>query len=155
MEPAASATGFAWLYWTAAALAALVLIAAFWVARKGARIPGEHVFRASRFSTGNRLLPAQVMISRDSITLYQPQWIGKIENSIHIAHVSSIKIDTNLLFSDVLIETTGGHHPIVCHGHTKGDALKIKKLIETLQSERYQKGDTTKSQTGSDQIPIA
>ena len=146
MEPAASAPDFAWLYWTAAALAAIVLLAAFWVARKGARIPGDHVFKASRLSRGNRLLPAQVMISRDSITLYQPQWIGRIENSIHIAHVSSIKIDTNLLFSDVLIETTGGHHPIVCHGHTKSDAVKIKQLIEKLQSERYQKGDLTTSQ---------
>ena len=41
--------------------------------------------------------------------MLQPQWIGKREESIHIAHVSSIKIDTNVIFSDVLIETTGGH----------------------------------------------
>ena len=41
-----------------------------------------------------------------------------------MAHVSSIKIDTNILFSDVVIETTGGHNPIVCHGHTKGDAVE-------------------------------
>ena len=102
---------------------------------------GEHVFKASRLSRGNRLLPAQVAITPDSITLYQPQWIGKIENSIHIAHVSSIKIDTNLVFSDVLIETTGGHHPIICHGHTKSDAVKIKQLVEKLQSERYAKTD--------------
>ena len=25
-----------------------------------------------------------------------------------------------LIFSDVFIETTGGHNPIVCHGHTQG-----------------------------------
>jgi hypothetical protein len=130
-----------WLYWAAAAIAALVLLALWIVVRKGRRMPGEHVFRASRLSRGNRLLPAQVAITKDSITLYQPQWIGKLENSIHIAHVSSIKIDTNLIFSDVLIETTGGHHPIVCHGHTKGDAVKIKQLVERLQSERYGRVD--------------
>jgi hypothetical protein len=126
-----------WLYWTAAVLIAVVAIAVWIVLRKGRRIAGTHVFRASRLSRGNRLLPAQVSITEDSITLYQPQWIGRIENSIHIAHVSSIKIDTNLIFSDVLIETTGGHHPIVCHGHTKGDAVKIKQIVERLQSERY------------------
>ena len=104
-------------------------------------MPGDHVFQASRLSRGNRILPAQVAITPDSITLYQPQWIGKIEKSIHIAHVSSIKIDTNLIFSDVLIETTGGHHPIVCHGHTKGDAVKMKQLIEKHQSERYGEKD--------------
>jgi hypothetical protein len=41
------------------------------------------------------------------------------------------------VFSNVFIETTGGHNPIVCHGHTKGDAVKIKQIVERYQSERY------------------
>ena len=139
METAAATTAVTWLYWIIAGLVGVLAIFGLVVLRKGRRLPGEHVFQASRLSRGNRLLPAQVAITQDSITLYQPQWIGKIENSIHIAHVSSIKIDTNLLFSDVLIETTGGHHPIVCHGHTKGDAVEMKRLVEKLQSERYAK----------------
>lgn len=139
MDTAASSPDLAWLYWLAAGVVFVIAIFVWILVRKGGRMPGDHVFRASRLSRGNRLLPAQVAITRDSITLYQPQWIGKIENSIHIAHVSSIKIDTNLIFSDVLIETTGGHHPIVCHGHTKGDAIKMKQLIEQHQSERYAK----------------
>ena len=111
-----------------------------WIARpQGPPLPGEHVFRASRWSRGNRLLPAQVAITPESITLYQPQWIGKLEESIHMSHVSSIKIDTDLLFSDVFIETTGGHNPIVCHGHTKGDAIKMKKMIEEFQSGYFRK----------------
>jgi hypothetical protein len=137
MDTAASSLDFAWLYWLVGGLVFVIAIFVLVVIRKGRRMPGDHVFQASRFSRGNRLLPAQVAITQDSITLYQPQWIGKIEESIHIAHVSSIKIDTNLMFSDVLIETTGGHHPIVCHGHTKGDAVKMKQLVEKLQSERY------------------
>ena len=115
------------------AIAIVVLVVALFllvVWSKGKRQPGQHVFRASRWSRGNRLLPAQVAITSESITLYQPQWIGKMEESIHMAHVSSIKIDTDLLFSDVFIETTGGHNPIVCHGHTKGDAVEMKRLIE-------------------------
>jgi hypothetical protein len=51
--------------------------------------------------------------------------------------VSSIKIDTNLLFSSVVIESTGGHHPIVCQGHTKGDAIKMKQIVEQYQTERF------------------
>ena len=139
MDTAASSPDLAWLYWLAGGLVFVVAVFVLVVIRKGRRIPGDHVFQASRLSRGNRLLPAQVAITADSITLYQPQWVGKIEESIHIAHVSSIKIDTNLMFSDVLIETTGGHHPIVCHGHTKGDAVKMKQLVEKLQSERYAK----------------
>jgi hypothetical protein len=139
MDTAASSPDLAWLYWLVGGLVVVIAVFVWVVAQKGRRLPGDHVFKASRLSRGNRLLPAQVAITPDSITLYQPQWIGRIENSIHIAHVSSIKIDTNLVFSDVLIETTGGHHPIMCHGHTKGDAVKIKQLVEKLQSERYAK----------------
>jgi hypothetical protein len=133
--------GMTWLYWIAAAFVLVFVLVVVTIVRKSRRLPGEHVFRASRISRGNRLLPAQVVVTRDSITLYQPEWIGKQEESIHISHVSSIKIDTNLIFSDVLIETTGGHHPIVCHGHTKGDAIRMKKIIETFQSERFGSGE--------------
>jgi hypothetical protein len=126
-----------WIYTAVAVMAAIVALALLIVWRKGHKRPGPHVFRASRWSRGNHLLPAQVIITQDSITMYQPQWIGKIEESIHLAHVSSIKIDTNLIFSDVFIETTGGRNPIVCHGHTKGDAVEMKRVIEQFQSERY------------------
>jgi hypothetical protein len=107
---------------------------------KGRKLPGEHVYRASRWSRGNRLLPPQVVITRDSITLYQPQWIGKMEESIHMAHVSSIKIDTNLVFSNVFIETSGGRDPIICHGHYQRDAIEMKRVIEEFQSQRYGAG---------------
>ena len=127
------------LYWILAALAALALIVVLYVLRKGRRLPGEHVFRASRLSRGNRLFPAQVVITPTSLSHFHPQWIGKLEESIHMAHVSSIKIDTHILFSDVVIESTGGHNPIVCHGHTKGDAVEMKKTIEGYQSEYYKK----------------
>jgi hypothetical protein len=143
MDAAPSSTDLTWLYWTAAALTTLVVLFVAVIVRKGRRLAGEHVFRANRLSRGNRLLPAQVVITRDSITLYQPQWIGRMEESIHMSHVSSIKIDTNLVFSDVFIETTGGHNPIVCHGHTKGDAVKMKQIIEKYQSERFGRGTKT------------
>ncbi len=57
-----------------------------------------------------------------------------------MAHVSSVKIDTGLLFSDVLIETSGGSHPIRCHGHRKGDAVQMKALIERYQTDYYTAG---------------
>jgi hypothetical protein len=117
----------------------LALIVVLWVWLKGRPRPGEHVFRARRISQGNRLFPSQVIITPTSITLYKPQWIGRVEQSIHPAHVASIKIDTNILFSDVLIETSGGEHPVVCHGHSKSDAVRMKELIEQLQTQHYRR----------------
>lgn len=128
-------------YWVIAAAAALALIAIviLWVWVRGRPRSGEHVFRARRISQGNRLFPSQVIITPTSVTLYKPQWIGRVEQSIHPAHVASIKIDTNILFSDVLIETSGGEHPVVCHGHSKSDALRMKALIEQLQTQHYRR----------------
>lgn len=117
--------------------AALVVLLVWYVFWKGRPLPGEHVFRASRLSQGNRIFPTQVVITPSSVTHYTPQWVGKLEESIHMSHVASIKIDTNLMFSDVFIETTGGHNPVVCHGHSKSDAVKMKRLIEEHQSVFY------------------
>jgi hypothetical protein len=125
------------LFVVLAAIAAALLLVAFVILRKGRKRDGTHVFRASRLSRGNRIFPAQVIVSPTNITHFHPQLIGKMEESIHIAHVSSIKIDTNLMFSDVYIETTGGEKPIVCYGHTKGDAVELKKVVEEYQTNYY------------------
>jgi hypothetical protein len=126
-----------WVRIAIVAAAALALAAVWFVLRKGRARPGDFVFRASRLSRGNRLFPAQVVVTPETITHLHPQLIGRVEESIHIAHVSSIRIDTNLLFADIYIETTGGEKPIVCYGHTKGDAIRMKQTIEQFQSKYY------------------
>ena len=125
------------LWLIAAAAAALALVVGLWVWQKGRPFAPGDVFRASRLSSGNHLFPTQVLISSASVVQYTPRWIGKQEETIHMAHVSSVKIDTGLMFSDVLIETSGGSHPIGCHGHKKGDAVKMKALIERYQTDYY------------------
>ena len=126
-----------YLWWTLAAAVAALVVVALWVWRKGRPFAPGDVFRASRWSAGNHLFPTQVLITPTSVVQYTPRWIGKQEESIHIAHVASVKIDTHLLFSDVLIETSGGSDPIVCHGHRKIDAVRIKDLIERYQTEQF------------------
>ena len=123
----------------AGALLAVVVGFAWWLFRKSRRIEGDHVFVASRLSRGNRLFPTQVKITPATIVHYTPQWVGRLEQSINIAHVSSVKVDTDLLFAHVIIETTGGHNAIHCRGHHKRDALAIKQLIERFQTEYYRK----------------
>jgi len=125
------------LAWTAAALAALALVFLFIVWKKGRPFASGDVFRASRLSSGNRLFPTQVAISPTSVVHFTPEWFGRLEHSMHMAHVASVRIDTNLMFSDLYIETTGGASPIKCHGHRKGDAVRMKELIEKYQTEYY------------------
>jgi hypothetical protein len=124
----------------AAALLVVLALPAFVVWRKGRPALAGEVFRASRLSGGNRVFPTQVIVTPHSVIHYTPQWIGRHEHSIHIAHVSSVRIDTGLMFSDVVIETTGGAGAIQCRGHRKGDAIRIKQLIEQFQSAYYRAG---------------
>jgi hypothetical protein len=37
----------------------------------------------------------------------------------------------------VMIESSGGASPVRCHGHSKRDAVEMKRLIEQFQSEYY------------------
>jgi hypothetical protein len=127
----------AWAIAIAVTLAAAVIL---WVWRKGRPFAQGDVFRASRLSAGNHLFPTQVLISPASVVQFTPRWIGRQEETIHMAHVSSVKIDTGMLLSNVLIETSGGSHPIRCHGHHKRDANAMKQLIERYQTDYYQKG---------------
>jgi hypothetical protein len=115
-----------------AAIAGLVLLFVWF---KGRRLPGDHVFRASRFSRGNLWFPTQVSVTPMSVIHYTPELFGGREHSMHISHVASVVIDRNLFFSDVLIESSGGTSPVRCHGHRKADAVELKRLIEQYQSE--------------------
>ena len=119
----------------------LVLVALpvlyFWY--KGRPFSTGDVFRASRFSRGNRFFPTQVLITPSSIVHFTPEPFGKREQSIHIAHISSVSIDTDLMFSDVIIETSGGATPVRCHGHHKKDAVRMKALIEHYQTAYYRR----------------
>ena len=126
-----------WLTWTIAVI--LVVLAGFivWVWRKGRPFASGDVFRASRISKGNHLLPTQVLITPTSVVQHTPRWIGRQQETIHMAHIASVKVETGVLLSNVMIETSGGASPIVCHGHRKGDAVRMQNLIERYQSEYY------------------
>jgi hypothetical protein len=117
----------------------LVLLLTFlmWVVFRNLPFADGDVFRASRLSRGNRLFPTQVAVTPTSVVHYTPRWIGAHEQSIHIAHIASIRVDSNMLFADVFIETTGGTGGIRCSGHHKSDADRMKHLIERYQSEYY------------------
>ena len=124
---------------TIAATVVLAAVMIFWVWRKGRPFAQGDVFRASRLSAGNHLFPTQVLITPVSVVQYTPRWIGRKEETIHMAHVASVRIETRLLFSDILIETSGGASPIFCHGHSRQDGVAMKNLIERYQTEYYRK----------------
>ena len=94
------------------------------------------VFAASRWTSGNRLFPTQIAVYTDRVARYTPKWIGHEEQTISIDQIASVRVSAGFLFADVIIETTGGSQPIVCHGHWKSDAEGIREKISEAQAAR-------------------
>ena len=93
-------------------------------------------FSASRLTRGNRIFPTRIEVSPDRVARIKPRLVGSTEESIAISNVASVRIATALRFSDIRIDSTGGSNPIESHGHTKGDARRIRELIEQFQRQR-------------------
>ena len=96
----------------------------------------EHqVFQASRLTRGNRIFPVRIEITPDRVSRIKPSWVSRDEISISIKNVSSVSIQTGLMFSTIRIDSTGGTVAIESHGHTKADAERIRDLIQQLQRD--------------------
>ncbi len=91
-------------------------------------------FQASRWTQGNHLFATIIEVTEAAVVRRKRSWFTVNEISIHLSKVASVRIDTGLLWSDILVESTGGSDPLTSHGHRKADARRIKELIEAAQT---------------------
>lgn len=96
-------------------------------------MPSES-FRASRWTRGNLLFPTVIEVTDKSVIRHKRSWFSRDEMSISILKVASVHIKTGLVWSDILIESSGGSDPLASHGHTKADARRIRELVESAQA---------------------
>ena len=101
----------------------------------GAAAP-DQTFTASRWTKGNLWFPTHIVVSPLRVSRVKRRLFSRSEESISISQVASVKISTGILWSDILIESTGGTDPIASHGHRKADAVRIRDLIEGFQAAR-------------------
>jgi len=92
-------------------------------------------FSASRWTRGNRIFPTRIVVTPEHVLRVKPRMFGATEESIAIDKVASVQITTGFMWSEIRIDSSGGTNPITSHGHRKGDAQRIRTLIE-----QYQKG---------------
>jgi len=97
-------------------------------------MPSE-IFKASRWTRGNLFSPTCIEVGDKSVTRRKRSWLSVDEISVSLGKVASVHIKTGLVWSDILIESSGGSDPLASRGHAKGDARRIKELIENAQSE--------------------
>jgi hypothetical protein len=99
-------------------------------------VASDEIFTASRWTKGNFWFPTSIVVNPLRVSRVKKRLFGSNEESISIGQVASVKISTGILWSDILIESTGGTDPIASHGHRKADALRIRDLVESLQAAR-------------------
>jgi hypothetical protein len=92
-------------------------------------------FKASRWTRGNLFFPTILEINETAVIRKKRSWFSRNEMSIHLQKVASVRIQTGLCWSEILIESTGGTDPIASHGHRKKDALRVKEIIEQAQTQ--------------------
>jgi hypothetical protein len=92
------------------------------------------VFKASRWTRGNRLFPTVIEVTDRAVVRRKRSWFSQDEISMSISKVASVHIKTGIVWSDILVESSGGSDPLASHGHTKSDAQRIKQLIEEYQA---------------------
>src|ERR1700720_1284518 len=95
----------------------------------------DEFFQASRFTRGNFLFPTVIEITDKAVVRRKRSWFSRDEISISIFKGASGHIKTRIIWSDILIESTGGSDPLASHGHSKADAQRIKELIEEYQAQ--------------------
>ena len=100
-------------------------------------VASDKTFTASRWTRWNLWFPTRIVVSPLRVSRVKRRLFGSNEESISISQVASVKISTGILWSDILIESTGGTDPITSQGHRKADALRIRDLVEGFQAARH------------------
>ena len=90
-------------------------------------------FHASRFTRGNFLFPTVIEVTDKAVTRHKRRFFGKDEISIGITKVASVHIKSGMIWADIIIESSGGTDPLTSHGHSKGDARRIRDLVGEAQ----------------------
>jgi hypothetical protein len=90
-------------------------------------------FKASRWTRGNFPFRTVIEVTDLAVIRRKRSWFHKDEISIGISKIASVHIKTGPIWSDILIESSGGTDPLKSHGHRKADAERIRDLIQNLQ----------------------
>ena len=93
----------------------------------------SEIFKASRWSHGNHLFRTVIEVTGKAVIRHKRTFFSKDEISISISKIASVHIKTGLIWSDILIESSGGSDPLASHGHSKADARRIRTLVEEAQ----------------------
>ena len=93
----------------------------------------EKAYLSSRWTSGNLFFQDALVLASDGIIFRKGNLFGSREEHISYSAIASFRINNGILFSNVLIETTGGSQPIIVNGLWKSEAKEIQDTIRAFQ----------------------
>jgi len=95
----------------------------------------------SAISRGGSILTPDRLIITDDEVIYKKRnkYLINVDTiTMPIANISSVKLDTSIIGTDIII-TSFGEGKIVCKNFTKSDAKKIRELIMERMSKKHER----------------
>ncbi len=87
-------------------------------------------FIANRISANHNILfPDRIDVEDDRVVYYKGALIGYQTTVIQRVSISSVRLVSNILFADIIIESSGGRR-IEINGLTKSDAREVYNLLQ-------------------------
>lgn len=87
-------------------------------------------FTANRISANHNLLfPDRIDVDEDRVVYYKGALIGYQTTVIQRMSISSVRLISNILFADIIIESSGGRK-IEINGLSKSDAREIYNMLK-------------------------
>ena len=85
---------------------------------------------ANRISANHNILfPDRIDVDDDRVVYYKGALIGYQTTVIQRTSISSVRLLSNILFADIIIESSGGRR-IEINGLTKRDAREVYLLLQ-------------------------
>jgi hypothetical protein len=92
------------------------------------------IYHSSRLTGGNRIFPSSIEVEPHQITYRKRRWLGSTEETINRDHISSVRGYHGVMFSSMVIESSGGSQPIQISGLWKSDARKLEDEVKASQA---------------------
>lgn len=87
-------------------------------------------FIANRISANHNILfPDRIDVDEDRVVYYKGALIGYQTTVIQRTSISSVRLLSNILFADIIIESSGGRR-IEINGLTKSDAREVYNMLQ-------------------------
>lgn len=87
-------------------------------------------FIANHISANHNILfPDRIDVEDDRVVYYKGALIGYQTTVIQRVSISSVRLVSNILFADIIIESSGGRR-IEINGLTKSDAREVYNLLQ-------------------------